>query len=406
MTRKIYIYPGLNQTKDAELWLVDCLVTDSSAATGKVQQTTLDKIKTELESAELVLIIPADQVLLTQVTLPGKSQARLKQALPYALEDQLIYDVETQYFILGPKLAEQTYAVAVIDRDYLNNILSSLNTNEIYPDVVLPESLLIPGNQNHWVIVQRGQQAILRYGDQQGSSCDMDSLPLILNSLLSNAEQLPEVIEVYADNPQELSNFSQVKLKSLPENIISLMYHDHAAMQMNLLPAAFRRRERLNIKYKKWLPAVAMLTVWLLFQFGSNVHTYIDLKQQDKKLQQSLEQVYRQAFPDARKIVNVEVQMRQRLEELRKQRGTDSNGFAEMIVSSAPLLKQAPGIKLHALRYQQGKMDIELEIASLKALEQLKEKLTASGKWQVEIKSASAKDKSVEGRLQITGRQS
>ena len=93
--------------------------------------------------------------------------------------------------------------------------------------------------------------------------------------------------------------------------------------------------------------------------------------------------------------------MEQRLNELRKRSGKMESGFTEMLVRSAPILKQAPKLKLQALRYHDGQMDLELEISDLNSLEQLKEKLINIGGWKVEIQSASATEGKVQGKLQV-----
>ena len=74
----------------AEQWNAECLLTDSQEITGKVKQGLLSTFIDDVEGVEVVLIIPADKALLVSVHLPGKNATRLKQALPYALEDQLI----------------------------------------------------------------------------------------------------------------------------------------------------------------------------------------------------------------------------------------------------------------------------------------------------------------------------
>ena len=144
-----------------------------------------------------------------------------------------------------------------------------------------------------------------------------------------------------------------------------------------------------------------MILIWAAVQLSMHIYDYARLKKQDVVLQQSLEKIYRQTFPDARKIVNVEVQMRQRLEDLRKRRGKAESGFTEMLVRSAPVLQRAPGLKLHALRYHDGRMDLELEVRDLNSLEQLKENLIKTGNWQVEIQSASSAENKVQGKLQV-----
>jgi general secretion pathway protein L len=403
LTRKVYIRPVPAQDTPVEQWHVECLVTDEQGDTGQVKQSQFAELKNELKNVKLVLIIPAEQVLLLpSVMLPGKNLARIKQALPFALEDQVIGDIDEQYFVLGPRLSEQQYAVAVVEKAYLENLLDRLRSLQVYPDVVLPESLLIPLHEGKKTVVEDGDRVIVRTSKFHGFACDKENLQFMLNSLAEGNAETVESVMVYGSQAGiagELSGY-QCEQQPVPNKLISLLYHD-TGTGLNLLPARYVRREKFDKKLRPWLPAAAMLLIWLVVQLTVQVYDFVRLKKQDLVLQQSLEKIYRQTFPGARKIVNVEVQMRQRLEELRKRSGKTESGFTEMLARSAPVLQQTPGLILNALRYQQGQMDIELEVRDLNSLEQLKEKLIKTGNWQVEIQSASSSENKVQGRIQV-----
>ena len=190
--------------------------------------------------------------------------------------------------------------------------------------------------------------------------------------------------------------------RETPNAMVSLLYND-MANDLNLLPKQFVHREQFDKKIKQWIPAAAMFLIWIIIHMSVQVYDYYQLKKQDVVLQASLEKIYRQTFPDAKRIVNVEVQMRQKLKELRKQSGKADSGFTEMMVKSAPVLRKSPGLKLQSLRYHDGKMDIDLEIKDLQSLEQLKENLIKTGNWEVDIQSASSAENKVQGRLQVRG---
>lgn len=380
------------------------MITDANESTGKVKQGSISLLAEELPGAELVLIIPSEQVLLLPVNLPGKNAARLKQALPYALEDQLASDIEQQYFILGPKIREHTYAVAVTEKNYLDSVLTSLKEAGIYPGVVLPESLLLPFSEATLTLVEDGPNFIVRSGIYSGFSCDNDNLPLVIKSLLDDPGQDIQKVIVYGSIESLDIPGSQVEVeqRETPNAMVSLLYNDMAT-DLNLLPKQFVHREQFDKKLKPWLPAAAMFLILVILQLSVQVYDYYQLKKQDVALQASLEKIYRQTFPDAKRIVNVEVQMRQKLKELRKQSGKAEGGFTEMMVKSAPLLKKSPGLKLQSLRYHDGKMDIDLEIKDLQSLEQLKEDLIKAGSWEVDIQSASSAENKVQGRIQVRG---
>jgi len=99
--------------------------------------------------------------------------------------------------------------------------------------------------------------------------------------------------------------------------------------------------------------------------------------------------------------VNASLQMKQKLKELRKQTGKSQTTMSEMLAVAAPILMGAEGLKINNLRYQDGKMDLELELKDLQSLDAVKEKLAQKQDWKVEIQSASSRKDKVESRLQI-----
>ena len=386
----------------AELWNAQYLLTDTLEVTGKVKQGPLSNIVDELPGSEVILITPSEQVLLLSVHLPGKNPARLKQALPYALEDQLIADIEDQYFELGPKIKEQTYAVAVTEKNYLDSLLSALQQINIFPKAVYPESLLLPYDEGILTIVEDGERTLVRSGMFAGCVCDKDNISLIVKGIIDDPEQQIHKLQYFGsvEGMSLLSIDMECKQHEAPHALVSLMYHD-SVKELNLLPKQFIHREKLDKKLKQWIPAAAMLLVWFVIQVSVQVYDYYHLKTQDVALQASLEKIYKQTFPESKRIVNVEAQMRQKLKELREKSGKAESGFTEMMIKSAPILQKSPGLKLQSLRYHEGRMDIDLEIRDLQSLEQLKENLIKVGDWQVEIQSASSAENKVQGRLQV-----
>lgn len=84
-----------------------------------------DQVKTEQEIFELkqnakdsrvIVLIPSVDVLLTTVLLPKISHSRLIQAIPYALEETLLEDVEQLHFAVGDYPIHGAWPVAIMAR--------------------------------------------------------------------------------------------------------------------------------------------------------------------------------------------------------------------------------------------------------------------------------------------------
>ena len=95
--------------------------------------------------------------------------------------------------------------------------------------------------------------------------------------------------------------------------------------------------------------------------------------------------------------------MKSKLADLRKRKGQSGRSFTEMLSSSASVFSRAKGLKIKSLRYCDGRINIELQIASLQALDKLKGQLNKEKGYKVEIQNASSGKGTVTARIQITG---
>jgi type II secretory pathway component PulL len=110
--------------------------------------------------------------------------------------------------------------------------------------------------------------------------------------------------------------------------------------------------------------------------------------------------IYTRAFPGSKDVLNPYQRMQS---EMRRLQGTNKdNSFSEMLVTIAPVARSINNLDVRQLRYQQGKMEILVELPNLQDLEQFKLKLTENTPWNVELRSADASGKKVQGRLLIS----
>ena len=169
---------------------------------------------------------------------------------------------------------------------------------------------------------------------------------------------------------------------------------------INLLQGAFSRREQLGKLWRPWRATAVLLAVWLLLMGSEAIVDYKNLVAEEGRLYQAVEQVYRDTFPEAKNVVNPKVQMEQKLKEFSG--GSNGGAFVALLGASGPVIGGAKGVELRNLRYRQGELELELQLADLPALDALKETLQQQG-LEVEIRNATSRNDRVEGRLAIRG---
>jgi type II secretion system protein L len=175
---------------------------------------------------------------------------------------------------------------------------------------------------------------------------------------------------------------------------------------VNLLHGPYSRREKIGQHLRPWLAPAALLAAWVLLVFGLNLYQYIALSQQSEQLHGEMVQIYKQAFPDAQKVPApgyVRQQMEQRLEQLRRGSGESQTSFQAMFAVSAPVFAKMNGVKVTALRYYDGRMDVELDLKQADQLQALTDELSRKTGWQVQVQSAATRGETTQVRLQIEG---
>ena len=79
---------------DAALeWVVVDLLSIGDPQTGLLAEAA-----PQFVGRNIIVLAPASEVLRLRVAMPLKGNARIRQALPYALEEQLASDIDEQHF--------------------------------------------------------------------------------------------------------------------------------------------------------------------------------------------------------------------------------------------------------------------------------------------------------------------
>lgn len=390
----------------ASAWRASWLVMENGRPQGNLMRGDLSSAVPLAMNSQIVALIPAQHVLLLDVMLPGRNRQRLLNAVPYAVEDQLIDDVDGLHFALSQQTSANQYTVAVINRDKFIELQKVLDDAGLHPQVMLADVQALKYDEQNWTVLDEGERLFVRTGQYRGFVADKDSLQTFLNVSLNDAKQKPRLIEIRTpedreyDWPESLQDIPVVKKEYDQDATVMLACEYDAMASINLLQGEFSRREKISRHFKPWYSVAALLAVWLVWQGGLNVFQYYQLSTQNNALKKQVERVYKQTFPGGR-VVNAAVQMKQKLKQLRKQSGKSTTSMAEMLSMAAPILMTADGLRINNLRYQDGKIDLELELKDLQALDKLKEKLAKKQDWKVEIQSASSRKDKVESRLQI-----
>ena len=387
---------------------------DGRAVSG-IKQSDLATAIPEIGADNVVAYIPGIDILLTRARLPAGRKSQLRNALPFALEENLIDDVENLHCALGPQLADGHYVAAVSKDDNIQYWHQLLVSTGLHLQALLPDTLLLPRSVESWSIACEQNTAYVRTADAEGFVCQTNVLPFLLQKQLDNCgDNLPHSIEIHACPEFDETGLSEairdkVQIAQHPElssgNLIELLLQKSpGSSNLNLLQGEFAPSSRLLQRIRPWYTSAALVGVLLLLGFTGSIIEYVSLKQQSGQLEQQILQTFQQAFPDVKRNVSaatVSSIMKSRLTMLRGTGQGDGPGFSEMLAKVAPVVAKAKGVNAQHLRFQSGQMEILLITPDLQTLEQLKNQISSAVPWEVELKSANSTEKKVEGRIVI-----
>lgn len=375
-----------------------------------VERSPLDEVGPQAAGCRVVVLVPGEDVTLARAVIPARNRQRVMAALPYMLEDRLIPDVETLHFAPGMRESGGALCAAVVERARMDQWIERLHAAGIVPDMLVPDTLSLPFEAGSWTVLDKGEISLVRTAAQGGFALDSANFALLLPLSVEEAgDQRPERIVLYDDAHKLDIEFPKdsgvhVEWRAASGSRLALMVrHFSEQAAIDLLQGDYSRREQLGRVWRPWIPAALLLAILLLVNAGMTLADYIALSRESAALEQEIQTIYLDAFPDARRVVNPRAQMEQGLAALRGG-GAGGSGFLALMNDAAGPLKQVDNLILQRVSYHDGKLDLALVIGDLQALDQLKQQLIEQAGMTVDIQSASALNDRVEARLQLVKR--
>ena len=327
-------------------------------------------------SADLVLVVPAQKVRLQDVPFEAHERKLLRQTVPYSLEEELIDDVDTQHFALGP-VAVAEVPVAIVDREWLGAWLQRCRQAGLDIKRVLPEQLLLPYRERCWTLRVEAGRWVVRVGPYRGFAMEADTAALALQLLLDSAEELPERLLVQSDTPIE------TLLPQLPELMRGAVEVLEGAAPaednpvIDFLQGAFARTLPWRRWWQQWRPAAIVLGVAVGVHLLVGGVQHYRLNQKNIALRQQIEQVYRSVEP--RGVVNdPELQLRRKVQALKSHGGGSVMPLLEQVGSA---LTSVDGVAVQNLTYseRQGELRVSLSANAFKDVEAVRAAIAAKG---------------------------
>jgi len=368
---------------------------------GSFHQGKLSDAFRHCRGAHVIVMVPSEEVFITNIALPGKNRKKLIKAVPFAVEDQIVDDIETLHFALSPAATDGQYVVAAVEKRMMEYWDKSLKAAGIFAETLIPDVLALQSSSESWTVLLESERALVR--SPFGMFCsDIENLPFMLNNLYQQAsDQQPDEVMIYDCSKASHMITLTALCTEIEFNVLDcadgsfgvLARHYEPRSSVNLFQGEYNRQQGLGRHIKPWIPAAALFAVWIGWQLVVNITALIDLGNQGDVLTEKMRSVYKSAFTGAKlPAAGYErSSMEAKLNQILEKQGQAQGSLQEMLVQTAPILKNVSGAKIDGMRYTNGKLDIDLTVEQSSDVDPLKEKIESQTGWEVKLNASTSK---------------
>jgi general secretion pathway protein L len=395
---------------------VDWLVVDANGGRlGATRRGTLLEAATQAGQRRVIAVVPATEVLLTSANVPIRNLTRLRQALPFALEEQVADDVGELHFAIGRRGASGDLPVAAVRRERLEHWRARLREADMEPVGIAAAHGLVPASPTATVWLIDGETCYIRHPGETPIVMEGESVDefLLLGDPRRQEREGGAHLTVYLGVEEQTRHgeafdklrdeLGSLELKLLPDGPLPQLAAGAVNQPViNLLQGDYAPRTAVEKMWKPWRLAAALLIGLIVVTIGRQAAELYSLKATEKELDALIEQIFKDAMPEVQRIVNPRAQMEQRLAAIGGPGVSTDAPFLEAMEAISAALATAPEATIEAMSFRNGVMEIKLSVPGVDTLDRIQRGIVAAGPFSSDILSANPRGDRYEGRLQVS----
>ena len=418
MAEFLVIRLGANAEQSA-----DWIVVDGNGARRSPPVTgPLAEAAKDVGDRTVIVLVPASSVLTTAVDIPIKAGARLRAALPFALEEQLADDVENLHFASGQRADNGLLTASVVAHSQMQEWVSVLEDAGIAAARMIPENhglAKIPGTMSLLVaadqimfndgaeseFVMQGVKpsdalAVAGALDESEAGSDADSDSQARGHLLVYCEP-DEEIRFEHDWNALRHELASVDINLLPDGVLPRLAVTVAAKRgVNLLQGPYAVKVEYGLMVRPWRYAAALLVAFFIVGFVAKGVDYIRLSAEQEALREQFTQEYRQMRPGDNSEITDPARY---VDAIRRSSGAtvSTDVFLPTLHQLSLALQQNESAEIEAISYRAGIVDVRLTAPDVATLDNIQRIVSTSGRFSASIQSTDQVGDKVSSRIQI-----
>ena len=370
---------------------------------------SLEEAAGEAANRRVLLLVSGLDAVCSRASLPVKSAARLRQMLPYSLEDTVAEDVDRLHFAAGARDASGGVPVTMVTRQRMEGWLADCERAGLNPDRVYCESDGVPHVPGCITVVAEAECTYGRAPDQppfalQGVS--LEETLQVTHGGEGETSDIPHVMlfadtEGFARCESEIDGLREqgigIDAQLLREGVLPRLGATLIDVPgCNLLQGHYGHKTDWQSWLRPWRFAAALLLGLLVLAVGTEGARYLALGRDDRNVTAMLETACR-LNAGSGDLASCGAEVRRRLV-------TTANGPEAGFLAALDRMALAwnEDTRLEALSFRAGVMDLRVLAESVSTLDEFTREISSSGSFQASIQSANPTQDGILGRLQVT----
>ncbi|MGR5149001.1 type II secretion system protein GspL [Photobacterium alginatilyticum] len=335
---------------------------------------------------QVFALIPAGEVLLTEVAIPTGSGRQLASVLPYLLEEELAQDVDALHVHLLKREGDTAH-VAVVEHRKVQAWLSALDDAGIEVKKLLPDCLCLPLFSDSYSAAELEGQWLIRQSETLGVCAETSwldawllaqKMPIAATDSLGDESESPTaegavvgqeadtvqplLIRHYTPAPARVSGKWQAET---PELVMQLLALGAEASKVNLLSGAYKQQPAWRKYLKPWRKVAMAAGLVLVALVGEHIVSVQQMEAQAAVYKAESERIFRQVLPQYKRIPSQSYLKRQMNSELARLGGAGSEeGLLRWLAQLKPALSKIPQLSVQNLKYDQNRAELRFQASS------------------------------------------
>ncbi|AJR06931.1 general secretion pathway protein L [Photobacterium gaetbulicola Gung47] len=364
-------------------WLVWSPQQKEVIASGQLDTLSqLSEITDYANQRVVYALVPAGDVLMTEVAIPAGSSRQLSAVLPFLLEEELAQDVDNLHVHLLQKSGDRAQ-VAVVEHQKVALWLAALEDAGIEIKALIPDCLCLPLFDNGFTAAEIDGMWLIRQSESLGVGADSAWLaPWLQSQQLcvrqdaesDEVEETPKatdleqdeataseelVVHYYTPAPEGMPGRWQAET---PELVMQLLAQGVADSKGNLLSGQYKQQPAWRKFLKPWRKVAIAAGVLIAVMVAEHVISVRAMEQQALAYKAESERIFRQVLPQFQRVPSQSYLKRQMNSELSRLGGGGSmEGILHWLAELQPSLAKVSQLSVQNFRYDQNRNEMRFQ---------------------------------------------